>query len=114
MDDVIAVVPDLFFQSRISAAARHLGRTVRYAAAEQLDSVDGFRLALVDLDSDPDISGTISRLRSVGAGPLIAFGPHVDTQRRKLARMAGADRVLAKSKFVVDLPTILTSTREEA
>lgn len=106
MDDVVAVVPDLFFQSRISAAAQRLGRAVRYAAPDVEDLCD-FRLALVDLDATPDIAATIERLRSAGHGQVVVFGPHVDTERRKMAKRAGADRVLAKSKFVTDLAGIL-------
>ncbi len=113
MDDVIAVVPDLFFQSRISAAARRLGRAVRYTTPEAV-GVGDFRLALIDLDAAPDIASTIVRIRGMGSGQVVVFGPHVDTERRKLARRAGADRVLAKSKFVTDLASILGAGRGEA
>jgi hypothetical protein len=113
VDDVVAVVPDLFFQSRISAAAQRQGRVVRYTAPD-VEGVEGFRLALVDLDAAPDIVTTIQRLRSSGNGQVIVFGPHVDTERRKLARRAGADRVLARSKFVTDLAGILAAIPGEA
>jgi hypothetical protein len=112
VDDVIAVVPDLFFQSRISAAARHLGRSVRYLGATQV--VGDFQLALIDLDAVPDVAATVRLLRSSGQGTIIVFGPHVDTGKRKAARSAGADRVLAKSKFVADLPRILARPAEES
>lgn len=113
MDDVVAVVPDLFFQSRISAAARRLGRAVRYSTPD-VEGVGDFRLALVDLDASPEIVATIRQLRAVGSGKVVAFGPHVDTERRKLARQAGADRVLAKSKFVTDLAVILGHDQDQA
>jgi DNA-binding response OmpR family regulator len=115
VNDVVAVVPDLFFQSRISAAAGRLGRSVRYIGPAQVSEDMGeFRLALVDLDAAPDIDSTIRQLRASGSGPVVVFGPHVDTDRRKLARRAGADRVLARSKFVTDLPQILAGTSGEA
>jgi CheY-like chemotaxis protein len=105
MDDVLAVVTDLFFQSRISSAAQRAGRRVRYISlAEQ---VGEFRLALVDLDAGTDVLAAIRRLRATSPSPIVAFGPHVDTDRRKAARASGADRVLAKSKFVTDLPEII-------
>lgn len=113
MDDVVAVVPDLFFQSRISAAARRVGRDVRYVAPDVADVRD-FRLALIDLDASPHIVATIERLCAAGGGQVVAFGPHVDTERRKLARLAGADRVLAKSKFVSDLSSILGGGHDKA
>jgi CheY-like chemotaxis protein len=105
MDDVVAVVTDLFFQSRISAAARHTGREVRFLTAD-LDSTV-FALALVDLDATVDVLAAIRRLKAESSAPVVAFGPHVDTAGRKAAREAGADRVLAKSRFVTELPTIL-------
>lgn len=106
MADVVAVVTDLLFQSRIAAAARSAGRDVRYIHSyDDLDDVHGHAIALVDLDAALDVLAAISRL--VASGPVVAFGPHVDTERRKAARRAGAGRVLAKSKFVTELPTLL-------
>ncbi|MBV9279511.1 MAG: hypothetical protein JOZ41_05480, partial [Chloroflexi bacterium] len=52
----------------------------------------------------------IRALKAGASGPLIAFGPHVDAERRKAARAAGADRVLAKSKFVTELPRLMAAT----
>lgn len=101
MDDVIAVVTDLFFQSRVAAAARQAGRDVRFVSPD-VKNDDGFNLALVDLDAAGDVIAAIRRLKANGA-PIVAFGPHLDTERRKAARGAGADRVLAKSKFVTEL-----------
>lgn len=105
MDDVIALVTDLFFQSRISTAARHSNRAVRFLTAEL--ETQGYALALVDLDADLDVLAAIRSLKDRSAAPVVAFGPHVDSAGRKAAREAGADRVLAKSRFVTELPTIL-------
>jgi CheY-like chemotaxis protein len=105
MDDVVAVVTDLFFQSRISAAARYAGRAVRFLPV--VSSTEGHALALVDLDAATDVLEAIRRLKADSSAPVVAFGPHVDTAGRKAAREAGADRVLAKSRFVSELPSIL-------
>lgn len=110
MDDVIAVVTDLFFQARISSAARAAGRRVRYISAPE--QAADFRLALVDLDAGADVLKSIESLRAATAlGSIIAFGPHVDTARRAAARRSGADRVLAKSKFVTELATLMDRDR---
>jgi CheY-like chemotaxis protein len=100
-------VTDLFFQSRVASAARAAGREVRFAGS--LAALEGqpWTLALVDLDARVDVMEAIRVLRSSGSGPVVAFGPHVDTDRRKAARAAGADRVLAKSKFVTVLPDLM-------
>lgn len=105
MDDVVAVVTDLFFQSRISSAARHSGRVVRFVTAGS--DASGHALALVDLDAGTDVLDAIRRLKAGSSAPVVAFGPHVDVAGRKAAREAGADRVLAKSRFVSELPAIL-------
>jgi hypothetical protein len=110
VDDVVAVVTDLFFQARISAASRFAGRSVRFITTETgLSALAQYDIALVDLDAAIDIPSAIRRLKDVPGGTIVAFGPHLDTMARKAAKSAGADRVLAKSKFVADLPQIMKS-----
>lgn len=105
---MIAVVTDLFFQARISAAARAAGRRVRFVTTlGQIPESIGSEPVLVDLDAGLEVAAAIARLKAAGARQVIVFGPHLDTDRRKAARAAGADRVLAKSKFVTELPAIL-------
>jgi hypothetical protein len=109
MDDVFAVVTDLFFVSRIHSAASAVGVSVRFVGPDGSIPESAPRLTLVDLDADVDVPGTIQRLKAAGAVSIVAFGPHLDTESRKVARSAGADRVLAKSKFVNELPNILAT-----
>jgi hypothetical protein len=45
--------------------------------------------------------------------PVIAFGPHIDTDSRRAAKDAGASRVLANSNLARDLPTILRGLRQD-
>lgn len=113
MDDILAVVTDLFFQSRINSTARAVGRSVRFVSAlSGLDGSGSFRLALVDLDASVEPLQAIRLLRAASTAPVVAFGPHVDTDGRKAARAAGADRVLAKSKFVTELPRLMARADE--
>ena len=106
---MVAVVTDLFFQSRIAGAARHAQRHVRFVISEPaLLDLHDFATALVDLDARTDVLAMIRALKERAGGPVIAFGPHLDTEKRKAARAAGADRVLAKSKFVTELPALMT------
>jgi hypothetical protein len=105
MSDVAAVATDLLSQSRIAACARALNRPVRFVASG--DEVEpGVELLLVDLDADADVLALIRLGKDVGA-QVIAFGPHLEGERLKAARAAGADRVLARSKFVTELPRLL-------
>lgn len=114
MDSILAVVSDLYFQSRISAAAKLAGRKVRFIASDAaVAEVAGGALALVDLDADLDVVAAIRRLKSQGM-EVVAFGPHLDTEARRAARSAGAARVLAKSKFVTELPKIMNDVQSSA
>ena len=109
MSEVVAVVTDLFFQVRVSAAARAANRPLRFVTSlEGLAAAPAACLILVDLDADLDVPGAIRRLKGEDRY-IVAFGPHLDTSSRKAARAAGANRVLAKSKFVADLPAIIRS-----
>jgi DNA-binding LacI/PurR family transcriptional regulator len=109
MDEVFAVVTDLFFISRIQSAAAAAGVRVRFVRPDGSIPEGARRLALVDLDASVDVRAAIRRLKEAGARSIVAFGPHLDTESRKAARSAGADRVLAKSKFVTDLPSMLAT-----
>jgi hypothetical protein len=110
MDDVVAVVTDLFFQARISAAAKAADRRLTVVGSERkLADVQDYCLALVDLDANLDIIGSIRKLAQRPGGRIVAFGPHLDTETRKAARSAGAQRVLAKSKFVTELPHLMNN-----
>jgi len=114
VDDIVAVVTDLFFQSRIGAAARVADRTVRFLSRpSELEAAGPFRLALVDLDASLAPVAAIRTLRAASGSAIVAFGPHVDTEGRKAARAAGADRVLAKSKFVTELPRLMAPSGED-
>lgn len=108
MDDVVVVITDLFFSVRIRSAAAAAGRTVRFAGTlEDLNEAPTASVALVDLDAAVDVPRAIRLLKERGTLQIVAFGPHLDTEKRKAARIAGADRVLAKSKFVTELPALM-------
>ncbi|HEX8919687.1 MAG TPA: hypothetical protein VF898_14380 [Chloroflexota bacterium] len=75
---------------------------------EAARGVDRPRLVLVDLDARVDIPAIIEALKRETTGQVVAFGPHLDADKLKAARAAGANRVLARSKFVANLPAILS------
>ena len=110
MDEVLAVVTDLFFAARIRSAAKAAGTPLRFVGPDGTYHPEPRRLALVDLDAEVDVQAVIRTLKATGTESVVAFGPHLDTSARKEARAAGADRVLAKSKFVTELPAILRAT----
>ena len=111
----VALVADLVFASRVRGEAAAAGvEVVTVSRADRMvDEVRRLRprLALVDLGArGVDAAGVIRRLKSVAetAGVrVVAFRPHVEGDALKAAREAGADRVLARSAFVRDLPALL-------
>ena len=66
---------------------------------------------IVDLGSRGDWEAAIREVSARGV-PVIAFGPHMDSDGRKRAKAAGATRVLANSNLARDLPRLLTDLRE--
>jgi DNA-binding NtrC family response regulator len=114
MPQVIALVDDLMFLSRIREAARAAGVEVRpvRGASELLDAVrqEG-RLVLVDADSERlPWQAAVAALRAEhppGELRVIAFVSHERADRAEAARSAGATRVLARRAFVQQLPELV-------
>jgi CheY-like chemotaxis protein len=110
---VVAAVADLIFGARIRAAADDAGRTLVFARtpAQLADAATGASLVLLDLDARwLDAPASIRALRGDRASSgvrIVAFGSHVRTEAIAAAREAGADRVLARSAFVKELPALL-------
>ena len=108
---IVAIIDDLIFGSRIRAAAesahaplRVLPSTVDLATLRDA----GGSLVIVDLGA----AGAIDRNRDCRAlpgptSPLVGFVSHVRTDLIAEARAAGADRVLARSAFVAELPALM-------
>jgi hypothetical protein len=107
------LVEDLYFLSSITSAAGKAG--VQLAVVKPGDPVpEDSRVALLDLQYR-GWEGLIRPLVNRG-GEVIAFGPHVDGALMRRARAAGCSRVMAKSKFVRELPRIMAglSSTDEA
>lgn len=112
---VLALVRDLFFASRIREAARAAGvSAVTVARGEDLlaRAREGRpRIILVDLDTpaatSPDLIARLKGDAATAATPVVAFVAHVNREAAIAARDAGADRVLARSAFVRELPALV-------
>jgi CheY-like chemotaxis protein len=111
---VLAVVDDLLFRSKIRAVAAASSDAVTFV--RNPDEVGAAcvehqpRLVLIDLDRDTlKPIETISMIRAMPspAPRIIAFGAHVNVDRLRAAREAGADQAMARSAFVVALPGLL-------
>ncbi len=113
--NIIAVVDDLFFASKIRGTAEELGVTVRFA--RNIDAMieaacrDRPSLVICDLHSqrvDPIVLAkqlkADEQLRSI---PLLGFFSHVQIELQRQAEEAGFDQVIPRSSFTKNLAEII-------
>ncbi len=112
--NVVILVDDLMFGSRIREAAKATGAEVASArtADQALDACRaGARVLIADLDSQR--LPALDAIRAVAADPALAavhtigFFSHVETETARAARAAGCRTVLPRSAFVRELPALL-------
>jgi len=115
---VLALIDDIFFQSKLTETARHLGVEVRTCASP--DALDAAiaqsppNLVIVDLNAHADPLDAIERVRLSGEIPVIGFLSHLQTDLAERARAAGCREVMPRSKFTQNLATILARAKSES
>ncbi len=113
---VIAFVDDLMFLSRIREAAQGTGAEVR-SVRRVADLLEALRepvgLVLIDLDSprlpSAEALAALHADALTARVPVVGFFSHVHVERARAARAAGCARVLPRSAFVQELPSLLRS-----
>lgn len=117
---VLALEKDLFFSVKIQDTLRHhemeasIARTLT-AFEERLNASGEERasLAIVNISiRGVDWEAAIRAARERGY-PVLAFGSHMDLDARAKALQAGAQRVVANSKFATDMPGIIHRMLEQ-
>lgn len=111
---ILALERDLFFAVKIRDTLRHHeieARTARNLAAfEQMLALTGEdkpALVIVHIGAPGvDWEEAIRQARARGY-PVLAFGSHMDLDARAKALQAGAQRVVANSKFSSDMPGLV-------
>jgi DNA-binding NarL/FixJ family response regulator len=107
---VLAIVPDLFFATKIAATARLAGvalDVVPHQGAVARGGETNVALVLLDLHA-PDAVALVTALKAARpALPVVGFYSHVETALRRDALAAGADAALPRSAFVARLPELL-------
>jgi CheY-like chemotaxis protein len=103
---------DLLFISRVTGTARSLGLEIKSArsATEVITQAQAKTIScvLVDLHTPGlDTFALVQGLKDAGSPYIVGYGSHVDTATLRVARDAGCDLVLPRSKFVEDLATEL-------
>ena len=118
MADVVALVDDLFFQSKLMETAKQVGVELRACStAEALAAeISGGapKLIVVDLNASGNPIEALRRAQSAGREiPVIAYLSHVQTELAESARAAGCREVMPRSKFTRDLATILSRAKSQ-
>ena len=113
---VVAAVDDLFFAAKIRATAEQLGVSVEFQ--RDLDALcasaqaEPPALVIVDLQAqrlDPFALATRLKADDTLRGiPIVGFFAHVQAELQQRAVQAGFDRVLTRSTFTRELPTLLS------
>ncbi len=118
---ILALEKDLFFSVKIRDTLRHYDidvTTIRtLASLEQGLASDGEAkpaLVIVDIASKGvDWEAAIRMVRAHSL-PVLAFGSHMDLDARAKALQAGAQKVVANSKFAKDMPALVQRMLEPA
>lgn len=117
---ILALEKDLFFSVKMRDTLRHYDmevKTVRSLSAfeESLTAKDEEELALVIVNIATigvDWETAIRKARTAGL-KVLAFGSHMDLEARSKALEAGAQRVVANSKFTSDMPALVQRMLDE-
>jgi len=111
---ILALEKDLFFSVKIRDTLRHHDMEVTIARTlpafqQGLAATGDMAPALVIVDTATtgvDWEAAIREARARGF-PVLAFGSHMDLEARARALAAGAQRVVANSKFTSDMPGLV-------
>ena len=105
--DVIALVRDLMFLSRITASARAVGANVRVVRNPADLGTAAGRLLIVDLNLDGALEAASQWRKEHEASDIVGFVSHVDAQTIAQARALGIEKILARSRFVQVIEDLL-------
>lgn len=111
MARVLAAVPDLFFRSKVLAAAQALSVSLDIArdADEVLKSVREEKPALILMDLQASALQPLETIASLQGIPVVGFLAHEAVELRERALAAGCSQVLTKGQFSASLPALLKS-----
>lgn len=109
LSPILCFVSDLYFTTRVEKMAEALGYSV-----EQPGGLVGQPASLLIFDLDDPKFEALRLIRQARAeespfadAPILAFGSHVKAERLRLAREAGANLAVPKSRFMGDMHAIL-------
>lgn len=113
--NVVAIVEDMFFASKIRATAEALGVEIAFPrtreSALQKIAQSQPQLIVVDLQHQRfdvvEFSSELKANAETRSVPLLGFFSHVEVELQRKAMAAGFDQVVPRSVFARDLASIL-------
>jgi len=128
---ILLITSDLMVASRIAGAAAAIPATVESAGPAATPRGGPFDVIVVDLQTaGRSARDLVGRARSIAAAEadqpakadhpaeaekpaarIVAFGPHVATDRLAEAREAGADLVVSRGEALESLPSVVDRVR---
>jgi hypothetical protein len=113
MPDVVYLVQDMLFTSKIREVAKQTGVSVQGVRdpAALVDAVTGAKLVILDLRL-PAAGDALARLAAnpeTRAIPSVGFIDHEKLEVMDAARAQGCGQVMAKGQFANALPKLLAS-----
>lgn len=114
--NIIALVDDLLFSSRIREGARGLDITLEFVRSQEglAERLNTKRPSLVILDLDSRSANPLQAIRDIKSSadlkdiPILGYLSHVKRELKEEAVRAGCNLVLPRSRFARDLREILT------
>jgi CheY-like chemotaxis protein len=114
--DVVHLITDMLFASKVREAAKHLGLTVQGAREPQALAVAAreAKLVIVDLRVPRalDALDALAGDPAARAVPSVAFIDHERTDVMEAARAKGCGQVMAKGQFANTLPKLLQAVMD--
>jgi DNA-binding NarL/FixJ family response regulator len=107
---VLAVVPDLYFATRIAATAKAAGVELELLTPQRAVArlaQPGVSLSILELENRDSLTLLRELKRVAPDVPLVGFGAHVEADLLRDAAAAGAEAVLPRSQLVARLPALL-------
>lgn len=113
--NIIAVVDDIFFASKIRGTAEQVGVAVAFARSadgvSEIIQQQAPTLIICDLHSQKinpiELAKSLKAKEGTRDIPLLGFFSHVQTELQRRAQDAGFDRVIPRSAFATNLVEIL-------
>lgn len=105
------LVPNLFLRVPVDTAVRGVGALPVILGGSDEARHSDCRIVIIDLEAAGETGPDLAALLAGTGKIVLAFGPHVESQRLAAARAAGAV-ALARGAFLARLPELLSSALE--